>query len=109
MLQWFQKQKFLGVEQKFLAFTSLEVEFLVDNSSCNNNRSLTNAIVMVVPYFFDYRPCPRVVTAATRSTRTRMQIILMTVTGLVLGLFLLYNSFPWLAAELRGCMYYASI
>ena len=35
-----------------------------------------------------------------------MQIILTTVTGLALGLFVLYNSFPWLTAELRGCVYY---
>ena len=106
---------FFLVKQKckeFLAFTFLEVRFLVDSSSCSNTRSLTNATVMLVPYFFDYRPRPRIVAAAKRGTRmhahtcTRMRIILTTVTGLTLGLFVLYNSFPWLTAELRGCVYY---
>ena len=48
--------KIFLVKQKckeLLAFTSLEVRFLVDSSSCSNNKSLTNAIVMMVPYFFD--------------------------------------------------------
>ena len=31
---------------------------------------------------------------------------LTTVIGLVLGLFVLYNSLPWLTAGLRGCAYY---
>ena len=31
-------------------------EFLVDNSSCSNDKSLTNAIVMMVPYFFNQTP-----------------------------------------------------
>ena len=31
---------------EFQAFTSLEVKFLVDSSSCSNNKSLTNAIVI---------------------------------------------------------------
>ena len=26
--------------------------------------------------------------------------------GLALGLFVMYNSFPWLIAELKGCAYY---
>ena len=45
---------FLLLKQKykeFLGFTSLEVRFLVDRSSCSNSNSLTNAIV--IPYFFD--------------------------------------------------------
>ena len=48
--------KFFLVKQKcnkFLAFTSQKVRFLVDNSSRSNNKSLTNAIVMMKPYFFD--------------------------------------------------------
>ena len=48
----------------------------------------------------------QIVAAETiRDARIRMRIILTTVTGLVLGLFVLYNSFPWLTAELRGCVY----
>ena len=82
--------------KEFLAFNFLEVRFLVDSSSCSNNKNLTNAIV--VP--------PRIVAAATRSTRTRMKIILMTVTRLALGLFVLYSSFPWVTAELRDCVYH---
>ena len=53
----FKHENFL-VKQKckeFLPFTFLELEvrFLVDSSSCGNNKSLTNAMVMMVPYFFD--------------------------------------------------------
>ena len=40
----------------FLAFTSLEVRFLEDSSSCSNDKSLTNAMVMMIPYFFDQTP-----------------------------------------------------
>ena len=100
------KNSWSNRDAKFLAFTSLEVRFMVDSSSCSNNKSLTNAIVTMIPYFFDYRPRPRIVAAATRGRRTRKRIIQTTVTGLALGLFVLYNSFPWLTAELRGCMYY---
>ena len=42
--------------KEFLAFTSLKVRLLVDSSSCNNNKTLTNAIVMMISYFFDYTP-----------------------------------------------------
>ena len=54
------------------------------------------------------RPHPRIVAAVTRNTSINMRIILMTVIGLALGLFMLYcnNSFPWLTSELRGCVYY---
>ena len=48
--------KFVGLNAEFLAFSPLEVRFLVDSSSCRNNKSLTNTIVMVVPYFFDQTP-----------------------------------------------------
>ena len=107
-LQWIQTRKILGqTDAKFLAFTSLQVRFMVDSSSCSNNKSLTNAIVTMIPYFFDYRPRPRIVAAATRGRRTRKRrIIQTTVTGLAIGLFVLYNSFPWLTAELRAVALY---
>ena len=37
---------------EFLAFTFLEVRFLVDSSNCGNNRRLTNATVMVLYFFY---------------------------------------------------------
>ena len=49
--------------------------------------------------------CPRIVTTAKRGTRLHKRIILMMVTGLALGMFVLYNSFPWVT-ELGGCVYY---
>ena len=52
------------------------------------------------------RPRPRIVAAATRGSRTRMRMILTTVTEQALQLFVLYNSFPWLTTELKGCVYY---
>ena len=52
------------------------------------------------------RPRPQTVAIATRGTRTRMQIVLTTVTRLALGMFVLYNPLSWLTAELRGCVYY---
>ena len=41
----FKCKNFFGQQkcEEFLAFSSLEVRFLVDSSSCNNNKSLTNA------------------------------------------------------------------
>ena len=69
--------KNLLVKQKckeFLAFISLEVRFLLDSSSYSNNKGLTNAIVMVVLYFFDYRPCPRIVAAAKRAACTHTSL-----------------------------------
>ena len=39
--------------KEVLAFTFLEVRFLVDSGGCSNNKRLTNAIVMMIPYFFD--------------------------------------------------------
>ena len=98
------KNSWSNRDAKFLALTSLEVRFMVDSSSCSNNKSLTNAIVTMILYFFDYRPRPRIVAAATCGRRTRKRVIQMAVTGLALGLFVLYNSFPWLTAELRGCV-----
>ena len=98
--------KFLGAKQKceeFLAFTSLEVRFLVDSSSCSNNKSFTNAIVMMIPYFFDKTPPSNSSRSNTRHTHTYANT---TITGLALGLFVLYNSFLWLIAELSGCVYY---
>ena len=90
---------------EFLAFTFVEVKFLVDNSSCSNNKSPTNTIVVMIPYFFNW-PHPRIAVTATRGTCTRTWLILMMVTRLALELFLVYNSIPWLTAELRGCVYY---
>ena len=50
---------------------------------------------------------PQIVAAATkRGMRTRVQMILTTVTTLALGLFVLYELFPRLTAGLRGCVYY---
>ena len=73
------KNSWSNRDAKFLAFTSLEVRFMVDSSSYSNNRSLTNAIVTMIPYFFDYRPRPRIVAAVTRGRRTRKRIIQTTV------------------------------
>ena len=42
--------KIFLIEQKcneFLAFSSLEVRFLADSSSCSNNKSIANAIAMM--------------------------------------------------------------
>ena len=39
-------------------------------------------------------------------TRTYTQILSKDIIGLPLGLFVLYDMFPWLTAELRGCVYY---
>ena len=64
------KNSWSNRDAKFLAFTSVEVRFVVDSSSCSNNKSLTSAIVTMIPYFFDYRPRPRIVAAATRGRRT---------------------------------------
>ena len=107
----FKGEKFFGQEKckEFLAFSSLEVRFLVDSSSCSNNKSLTNAkvehlwnTVFLRLDALEYGSRSNY----TRRTHTYMRIILTTVTGLELGLFVLYNSFPWLTAELRGCVYY---
>ena len=50
---------------------------------------------------------PQIVAKASkRGTRPRVRMILMTVTTLTLGLFVLYESFPLLTAGLRGCAYY---
>ena len=84
--------------KELLAFTSLEVRFLVDSSSCSN------ATVRWWYRISSTRPRLRIAAAATRGTRTCMRITLMTVTGLALGLFVLCNSFPWMTVELRGCV-----
>ena len=75
------KHEYFFVKQKckeFPAFTSLEVRFLVDSNSCSSNKSFTNAIVV---------PPSNSSRCNTRHTHTYAQIILRTVTGLVLGLF----------------------
>ena len=49
---------------------------------------------------------PWIVVVASRcGTHIHVQIISMVI-GLALGLFVLYNLFPHLIAELRGCAYY---
>ena len=104
-------KKFLVKQKckKFLAFSSRsEVRFLVDSSSCSNNKSYKHQSRTSMGYCISSTECrPRIVAAATiRGTRTRTQITLTTVTRLALGLFALYNSFTFLTAELRGCVYY---
>ena len=98
------KRDKIFVEEKckeFLAFSSLQVRFPVDSSSCNNNKSLINAEVQhlwnTVFLRLDAHLEYGVAAATIRGARTRMRIILTTVTGQELGLFLLYNSFPCMA------------
>ena len=50
------KNSWSNRDAKLLAFTTLEVRFMVDSSSYSNNKSLTNAIVTMIPYFFDIDP-----------------------------------------------------
>ena len=105
----FKRENFFGQQkcEEFLAFSSLEVRFLVDSSSCNNNKSLTNAkIEHLWNTVFVNQTLPSNRSRRNYTQHTHIRIILTTVTGLALGLFVLYNSFPWLTAELRGCMYY---
>ena len=104
-------KKFLVKQKckKFLAFSSRsEVRFLVDSSSCSNNKSYKHQSRTSMGYRISSTECrPRIVAAATiRGTRTRTRITLTTVIGLALGLFGLYNYFTLLTAELRGCVYY---
>ena len=98
----FKRENFL-VQQKrrVLGFSSPEVRFLVDSSNCSNNKSLTRHIVMMIPYFFDETPPSNSSCISTRHTNANMMV-----TGLALGLFVLYNTFLWLTTKLRGCTYY---
>ena len=97
----FKCENFVGqTEMHGVPGLHIEVRFLVDNSSCSK--------VLQTPKRCNSstRPRPQIVATATHGTRIHMRIILMMVTRLALGLFVLYNSFPWLKAELRGCVYY---
>ena len=81
--------------KEFLAFTSLEVRFLVDSSSCNNN-SLSNAIV-IPPLNRSHSNTRHTHTYANNSNDGHQA------SGRAVCV---YNSFPWVAAELRGCVFY---
>ena len=90
----FKREKFL-VKQKckeFLAFSSLEVRFLVDSSSCSNNKILTN--VIVVPPSNSSRN-NKWHTYANNSNNSRGSTRAARVVQL----------FPSVTAELRGCVY----
>ena len=101
----FKRKKFL-VKQKCKEFLAFRSEVIGRQCSCSNNKSLNykrHSDDDTVPYFFDYRVRPRIVAACSNTRHTHTNT---TVNGLALGLFVLYNSFPWLTAELRGCVYY---
>ena len=76
-----------------------KVEFLLDPYLATLNNVLTLCVIHI-PYFFEQTPPLN--SSSVCSIHKSMQIIS---DGLIsLELFVLYDSFPWLTAELGGCV-----